>query len=241
MTEAVGGIDPRAIAAEVESGELARLLGLPRGRELEGAIAERALWAREWYATNGRPFVRARRHAIAELGSDRVRLDDGREFASEAFARHLGRWNAHALVGLAITAGGEVDVASEVMWKDGRPDEGYFLERFAVAVVERLVIRATLGACQVAHDTDETLTPHLSPGCGAWELTHQHQLWDTIFPAGELGPIRLLESGALAPKNSILAAAGVTRETVAPSPHDACRSCRLERCRFRRAPYRSDR
>jgi hypothetical protein len=234
-------IDPRAIAAEVESAELARLLGLPRGRELEGTIAERAAWAREWYAANGRPFTRARRHAIEELGPDRVRLAGGREFASAAFARHLGRWNAHAMVGMAITAGAEVDEAAAVMWREGRPDEGYFLERFAVAVVERLVFRATLGACQVARDTDETLTPHLSPGCGAWELEHQHRLWETIFPNGELGPIRLLESGALSPKNSILAAAGVTREPVAPSPLDACRSCRLERCRFRRAPYRSTR
>src|SRR5262249_41514608 len=134
------------------------------------------------------------------------------------------RWNAHAMVGLAITAGAEVDEATDAMWKDGRPDEGYFLERFAVAVVERLLFRATLGACQVAHDSDETLTPHLSPGCGAWELEHQHRLWDTIFPAGELGPIRLLASGGLSPKNSILAAAGVTREAVAPSPLDGCRS-----------------
>jgi hypothetical protein len=241
VTEAPVELEAKTVAALVEPGELARLLGLPRGHALDGAVAERAEWARDWYANHGRPFVRARRHAIDELGPDRVRLRGGREFASAAFARHLGRWEAHAMVGLAITAGAEVDEACEAMWRDGRPDEGYFLERFAVAVVERLVFRATLGACQVAHDTDETLTPHLSPGCGAWELEHQHGLWAAIFPDGELGPIRLLESGGLAPKNSILAAAGVTRHAVAPSPLDACRSCRLERCRFRRAPYRSDR
>jgi hypothetical protein len=231
--------DPARIAADVDPAELNRVLGMPRGRELEGLVAERAAWAREWYAEHGRPFVRARRHAIADLGPERVRLESGHDFASRAFAEHLRRWDAHAMVGMAVSAGAEVDAACDEMWKDGRPDEGYFLERFAVAVVERLIFSTTLGMCQLAEGANETLTPHLSPGCGAWELEHQRILWETIFPGGDLGPIHLLESGGLSPKNSILAAAGVTRRAVSASPQDACRSCRLERCGFRRAPYRT--
>jgi hypothetical protein len=93
--------------------------------------------------------------------------------------------------------------------------------------------------CQVSEGSHETLTPHLSPGCGNWELEHQRTLWTAIFPDGDLGPITLLDSGGLSPKNSILAAAGVTRLAVSASPFDACRSCTLERCGFRRAPYRT--
>jgi hypothetical protein len=233
-------IDAATVAAEVEPGELNRLLGIPRDRPLEGLLEERALWARDWYASNGRPWVRACRHSIEAIEPERVRLAGGREFRSRALAEHLGRLEAHGLVGIAVTAGAEVDRACEEMWRDGRPDEGYFLERFAVAVVERLVFGVTLSMCQLAESADETLTPHLSPGCGTWELEQQATLWDVIFPEGELGPVRLLESRGLSPKNSILAAAGVTRHSRSASPLDACRSCGLPGCRFRRAPARRE-
>jgi hypothetical protein len=238
VTIALPAPDAAILAAAVEPAELNRLLGMPRERELEGLVGERAEWAREWYAKNGRPYLAARRHPIIELGADFVRLEGGIELAGRAFLDHLRRYGAHGMVGMAVSAGAEVDVASEEMWRDGRPDEGYFLDRFAVAVVERLLFSVTLGMCQLAEGSSETLTPHLSPGCGDWELSQQHVLWTTIFPEGDLGPIRLLESGGLSPKNSILAAAGVTRKAVAASPLDACRSCRLSKCGFRRAPFR---
>jgi hypothetical protein len=229
---------PASVAAAIDSAELARLLGMPRTRPLEGLVLERAEWAREWYGTHGRPFVHARRHDVVERDAERVRLEGGLEFRSRALSDHLERFEAHGLVGLAISAGPEVDAAGREMWQDGRPDEGYFLERFAVAVVEHLAFSATLWACQSAERSGETLTPHLSPGCGAWELDQQHTLWNAIFPHGALGPIRLLASGGLEPKNSMLAAAGVTRRAPEASPLEACRRCELPRCSFRRAPYR---
>lgn len=230
--------NPAAIAAEVDPVEFNRLLGMPHHRPLEGLLAERAEWARAWYAEHGRPYLIARRHDIEAFEEGAVLLPGGHRLAGQALLAHLKRHKAHGVVGLAVSAGPEVDAACEEMWRDDRPDESYFLERFAVAVVERLIFAVTLGSCQVAESAGETLTPHLSPGCGEWELSQQHTLWAAIFPAGELGPIRLLDSGGLAPKNSILAAAGVTRAAVSSSPLDACRSCRLERCRYRRAPFR---
>jgi hypothetical protein len=237
MIDVAVPIDPAEIAGEIEPTELNRLLGMPRGRELEGELRDRAAWARDWYARHGKPYLTARRHEVAAVATDGVTLENGLSFASRALAEHLRRWEAHAMVGLAASAGVAVDLASDQAWKEGRPDEGYFLERFGVAVVERLVQTATLRLCRAAEETDATLTPHLSPGCGAWELEHQRILWQAIFPGDELGPIRLLESGGLAPKNSILAAAGVTRRQVALSPLDACRACDLARCKFRRTPY----
>ncbi len=52
-----------------------------------------------------------------------------------------------------------------------------------------------------------------------------------------LGPVSMLESGMLFPQNSLLAAFGVTRQRVAPTPADACRRCDLDPCRYRRAPF----
>jgi hypothetical protein len=55
---------------------------------------------------------------------------------------------------------------------------------------------------------------------------------------GAVGPLRMLTSGMLAPKNSLLALRGLSRRRVAPSAADACHACDLSPCAFRRAPYR---
>ena len=227
------------VAATVDPANYQRLLGMPRHRTLEGLLGERAQWAREWYAQHGQPFLHATRHAIVQLSDDSVRLDGGHQFSSRALADRLRRWEAHAVLGLAASAGPEIDEACAQLWQDGKPDEGYFLERFGVAVVEQLIFSATLGECREASGADETVTPHLSPGCGSWDLGEQRALWQAIFPAEALGPMRLLESGGLEPKNSMLAAAGITRRAVTAAPADACRACDLPRCAFRRAAFRS--
>ncbi len=230
--------DGALIAAAVTPAAYHRLLGMPRHRALHGLLAERAREARAWYARHGRPCAYSRRHAIAALGADTVRLEGGREFTSHALAERLRRCNAHAVVGLAVSAGPEIDAACRRLWQDGRHDESYFLERFGVAVAEQLIAAATLGHCRDVAGSAETITPHLSPGCGSWNLGEQRVLWDAIFPAGESGPIRLLESGGLTPQHSMLAAAGVTRQTQTAAPPDACRACDLQRCAFRRAACR---
>ena len=53
--------------------------------------------------------------------------------------------------------------------------------------------------------------PHLSPGCGSWDLSDQHKVWALLAgDANELGPLRIMESGALHPQHSVVAASGVT-------------------------------
>jgi hypothetical protein len=229
--------DPGEIASEITPQELNRVLGMPRERELDGDLAERAAGARAWYAQHGAPYVRVYRYDVAEIGADGVTLAGGQRLTGERLAEHLRRFDAHAIAAIAVSAGVEVDEASAAAWHDDRPDEGYFLERLGVAVVERLLFRTTLEFCQRSGQAGETLTPHLSPGCGRWELVQQHALWALLFPEEERGPITLLESGGLAPKNSLLAVAGITRGAVVHSRTDGCRCCSLVRCGFRRAPY----
>jgi len=163
---------------------------------------------------------------------------------SLVLAQRLQAGEAHALVVLAASAGREV--ADEVArhWSEGRPDEGFFLDRFAVAVTERLVFWASGVLCRNAEASQETLLPHLSPGCGNWDLADQHKLMSMLVDHQEemtLGPLRLLESGALEPQHSVLVAMGVTRHRFVSSPEHLCRACDLSPCSFRRAPFSGDR
>jgi hypothetical protein len=239
------------VAVLVSERELLRLLGLPRGRALEGDLLDRAEGARDWYSRNGDPFVASRRLATSPRPSsdpcaDVVRLEDGTELRSAVLANRLEAGEAHALVALAASAG--IDVAAEVkrLWAAERPDEAYFLDRFAVAVTERLVFWASGELCRKAAPSGETLLAHLSPGCGHWDLADQHRVMGILTGEKgqrgaeervELGPIELLPSGALHPQHSVLAVLGVTHRKGTTTPEDLCRACDFDPCGFRRAPY----
>lgn len=226
------------LAAEVTEEEYLRLLGLPRHRPLEGDLARRAEWSRGWYARHGRPQVAARRLAVVRVDPGRVVVEDDETLRSATLAERLGSAGAGGLVGVAVTAGPETDLEVDRLWRNGRPDEAYFLDRLAAAVAERLVYWAMAWACRHSEIEGETVLPHLSPGCGDWDLGDQRRLMRLITGGDEaaLAPLSMLDSGMLRPRNSVLAAFGVTRGTVAPSPADACRDCDHHPCAFRRAP-----
>ena len=228
------------LAAAVPEPEYLRLLGLPRGRVLEGELLERASQARAWYAQHGRPFVATRRAEVVTLEPPVVRLEAGAIFESAPLARRLSEGEAHALLALAASAGPEVAAETKRLWAADRPDEAFFLDRLAAAVTERLVLWASATICRLSEPARETLLPHLSPGCGHWDLADQHRLMALLTGEANgttLGPVELLPSGALQPQHSVLAALGVTRRSVAATPEALCRSCDLDPCAFRRAPF----
>ena len=234
------------LAAAVAAREYNRLLQLPRDRELEGELKERADSARAWYAHHGKPFVAARRVELftAEARSPRSETEvnaGGVVLHSLMLARRLHAGEAHALMLLAASAGTEAAREAARLWAAGRPDEGYFLDRFAVAVTETLIFWASATLCRSSEAAQETLLPHLSPGCGNWDIADQHRLWQLMAGgAPTLGPIRILETGALDPQHSVLAAMGVTHHNYVSSPEHLCRSCDLVPCAFRRAPFAGD-
>jgi hypothetical protein len=237
-------LDGAELAAAVSERELRRLAGLPRGRDLEGELRSRADAAREWYASNGKPFAAARRHPVERLTAGEVRLADGTELRSPALAEALHDARGHSVLVLAVSAGREVAVETKRLWAEDRPDEAYFLDRFAAAVTEALVLWVSGSACRDASSAGETLLPPLSPGCGRFELGDQQRLLALLggVPAPDarlrLGPIELLATGALDPPHSLLAAIGVTRQPLAATtPEDLCRGCELEPCGFRRARF----
>jgi hypothetical protein len=228
----------------VSERELLRLLGMPRGHTLEGDLQERADGARAWYAEHGRPYVAARRVSIRSCEARAVQLEDGTELRSAVLSDRLNHGAGHGLFALAATAGREVAEEVSHRWATDRPDEAYFLDRFAVAVTERLVFWASGQLCRASEPSGETLLPHLSPGCGHWDLADQHRVMALLTgkaasdqAAVRLGPIELLPSGALHPQHSVLAVLGVTQQRVSTTPEDLCRACDLSPCAFRRAPF----
>jgi hypothetical protein len=236
--------DGAELAAAVSERELRRLVGLPRGRDLEGELRERAEAARSWYAAKGRPFSAARRLAVERVSAGEVRLEDGTELRSPALADALRDTQGHAVLVLAVSAGPEVATETRRLWAEDRPDEAYFLDRFAAGVTEALVLWVSGDECRRASSAGETLLPPLSPGCGRFELGDQQRLLTSLggLPAPDerlrLGPIEALSTGALDPPHSLLAAIGVThRKLVATTPEDLCRACELEPCAFRRARF----
>jgi hypothetical protein len=232
-------------AAAVTERELLRLLGMPRGRELEGELRARADTARAWYAQHGRPFAATRRVEVRDASVASVTLADGSELRSEGLADALRATHGHAVLVLAVSAGREVAAEVSRAWAENRPDEAYVLDRFATAVTEALVLEASGAACRAASGEGETLLPPRSPGCGDFAIGDQHRLMALLggTPTGErvaLGPIELLPSGALDPPHSLLAALGVTRHALeAITPEALCRGCALDPCAFRRAPSAS--
>jgi hypothetical protein len=226
------------LAAAVEAAEYQRLLGLPRGRTLDGELAERAGAARRFYAERGDPFVAARRIELIDAGSEHVTTGEGLRFEGRALAERVRNGGVHALVALAVSAGAAAEAEARRLWAEEKPDESFFVDRFATAIVEQLVRWASVWACREAERRGETALFHLSPGCGGWDFGDQPRLFGLLAgDARRLGPLTLLESGMLTPTNSMLAVLALTRRAVAPSPKDACRSCDLAPCAFRRAPF----
>ena len=232
---------PGDVAGQVAPAEYVRLLGLPRSRPLEGALADRAERARSWYASHARPRVAARRLGIEGIDAGAVVVSTGQTLASRRLASRLVEGGAGALMAVAVTAGPEVDEEAHHLWSGGRPDEAYFLDRFGAVVAETLVRDAMTWTCRLSEPAGETLLPHLSPGCGDWDMADQRTLMGLIAggEAAALGPLSIMESGMLSPKNSLLAAFAVTRGAVPPSPADACADCDLVPCRFRRVRSRA--
>lgn len=242
MSGALATVEPAAadIAAQVTPEEYARLLLMPRHKLQDEDLGERARSARAWYVAHGRPWIGARRVEIARLDAGGVALASGHSFASAALAERLRAAEASAVVAVAATAGPEAEVEYRRHWTEGRPDEGFFVERFAVGVTEQLVRFASAWTCRAAAPGGETALFHASPGCGSWPLEEQGKLMSVLAdgPGTEVGPVRMWPTGALSPSHSVLALVGLTRRQVAPTPADACRSCDLTPCAFRRAPCR---
>jgi hypothetical protein len=227
----------------VQPAEYARLLGYPRGHQLEGRARELAEWARSWYAEHGRPWFYARRAESFVIAGDCIVID-GVPFTSKRLKSTLQEAGAHSAILVAVGAGIEAEEESRRRWQQEKPDEYFFLEVFGSAVVEHLATATGARLCDWAERNGMAVLPHYSPGYPEWDVAEQPRLLDLIkrtrdqsFPSR----VEAFETGMLRPKKTQLAVFGLTHNierlqrltSLVP-----CESCSFGPCQYRRAPYK---
>jgi hypothetical protein len=232
-----------APAVDVQPEEYLRLLGYPRGWSLDGRAAELAAWARDWYGTHGRPWTFVRAAGPVSVVNAGVQID-GVRFSSPRLTSSLLRAGATSVALVAVSAGPEAEMEARRLWEAERPDEYFFLEIFASAVVEHLTTMTGARLCAWADGQQAAVLPHYSPGYPGWEIGEQAPLLDVLSrgaPGGLPGPLEALPSGALNPKKSLLAVFGITPHAEAVQRLTdlvPCENCSFGPCQYRRARYK---
>ncbi len=156
----------------------------------------------------------------------------------------LRQAEAHSVILVAAGAGIEAEEEARRRWLHEKPDEYFFLEMYASAVVEHLTTTTGAQLCDGAERHGMAVLPHYSPGYPEWDVAEQPRLLELMKrTAGERFPSELdaLDSGMLRPRKSQLAVFGLTRHTerlrrlteLVP-----CENCSFGPCQYRRAPYR---
>jgi hypothetical protein len=221
--------------------EYIRLLGYPRGWTLKDRAKELADWARDWYSTHGRPWLYARNADDLQVGDDTV-VVDGVAFVSARVRNTLHSAGAHSAILAAVSAGPELEEEAQARWRDGKPDEYFFLEVYGSAVVEHLVTMTGARLCAWADGESFAVLPHYSPGYPEWNIDQQAPLLELIGRGYDGSfPLQVFESGMLQPKKSMLALFGLTRHTDRVrrlTDLNPCENCSFIACQYRRAPYR---
>lgn len=230
-------------AIHVQPQEYLRLLGYPRGFALEGRALDLADAARAWYAKYGRPWIYARQAETFAVENGSIFVD-GRRFTSRRLETTLQQAGAHTVILVAVGAGPEAEEEARRLWTDEKPDEYFFLEMYASAVVEHLTTATGARLCECVEPHQMAVLPHYSPGYAEWDVAEQPRLLELIrktrsqpFPS----KLEAMESGMLLPKKSQLALFGLTRHTDRLRPLTSlvpCESCSFGRCQYRRAPWR---
>lgn len=229
---------------EVQEAEYKRLLGYPRDHYLEGRPRELAQWARSWYKTHGRPWIYGRQVTSLEVEKDRIRIE-GTSFISSKLVEQFTDAQATGAFVVAVSAGAECETMARKLWDEDKPDEYFFLETYGSAVVEHLIARASFRICEWADQRKLSVLPHYSPGYPGWDISNQGELHRTIMNSHQsrlAADVKVLDTGMLSPKKSLLAVFGVT-------PHldkvehlsnlIPCQICSLPSCQYRRVPYKN--
>ena len=236
----VGDAKPDVVVQDVE---YCRLLGYPKDHPLTDRALELSDWARTWYREHGRPWLYARQAAGLALAGGRVAIEET-TFVSTRLHGSLAEAEAESVALVAVSAGRECEEEEHRLWEEGKPDEYFFLEIYGSAVVEALVAGAAFRLCEWADGHGLAVLPHYSPGYPDWDIAEQRKLLDLIGLERAVGlprDLRVLETGMLQPKKSLLAVFGLTPRIERVQRLTSlvpCTNCSLPACRYRRAPYK---
>jgi hypothetical protein len=227
----------------VQGVEYRRLLGYPKDHPLTDRAKELNDWARAWYREHGRPWLYARQADGLDVAGGRV-IVEGTTFVSPRLAGALYEAGADSAALVAVSAGRECEEEARRLWEEEKPDEYFFLEIYGSAVVEALVAGAAFRLCEWADRRGLAVLPHYSPGYPDWDIAEQRKLLDLIGlerAAGLPRDLRVLETGMLQPKKSLLAVFGLTPHVERVQRLTSlvpCTNCSLPGCRYRRGPYK---
>ena len=139
-----------------------------------------------------------RRLRIERRTDDTIRLEEGTVFHSEALRKALS--GCDALIVFVLTLGPKLDAKTRALLQDSDVVEALFLETAGWIAIERAT-KALAGKLQAeAAEQGLSLGRRLAPGYADWPLQEQSALFG-LLAAAPL-QVRLLESCAMAPKNS---------------------------------------
>jgi 5-methyltetrahydrofolate--homocysteine methyltransferase len=228
-------------AINVDPAEYRRLLGYPRDHEMSDRAQELVAATQEWYRQHGHPWIYLRPADRLEVRNEAICID-GMPFTSRRLSAMLTQAEAHGAFLVAVSAGPEAEEEAHRRWLDEKPDEYFFLETYASAVVEHLITAAGARLCAWADGEEMAILPHYSPGYSQWDIAEQSQLLRLVESRTALpGRLETLDSGALRPKKSQLAVFGLTRHaerTQLLAGLVPCQNCPMANCQFRRVPYK---
>ncbi len=228
---------------KIDSAEYVRLLGYPIGHELQDRAKELSHLTERWYAKHGKPWVYVRKANSFDLSENEFIIDQI-PFQSDAVLKRFHNGKANDVFLLAVSAGPECEAHANVLWKEGKPDEYFFMEMYGSAVVENLVMQTSAQLCAWADDNNMAVLPHYSPGYNQWDILDQLKLISLINNGNSTSNsllVESLDSGMLKPKKSLLAIFGVTNQGSQLTAYPGmipCEKCALRNCQYRRKPYR---
>ncbi len=230
---------PQVIVPEAE---YQRLLGYPKHRPLEDRARELAEAAQKWFLENGRLWICARETPPPAVQEEDLRIG-GTLFSSRRLREIFSESGARRAVLVAVSAGEGCEDHARALWKQGKPDEYFFLETLGSAVVEQLLVMASERICGWADANQMAALRHFSPGYSGWDISEQVPLWNLfrqMSSDGFPGELDVLESGMMRPKKSQLALIGLTgqwEKAHRVTQWIPCENCPLPNCRYRRAPF----
>lgn len=226
--------------------EYKRLLGYPHDHEVDGRSKELMDITTAWYTEHGRPWIYLRKVKSLELVDGSIFIE-GQRLSSKKLFNQYEKSSVHSAVIAVVSAGIQCEEEARKFWKQGRPDEYFFMEMYGSAVAEYLISAAGQQLCSFADDRKMAVLPHYSPGYSGWDIADQISIMELITAYNQHSlseRIKMMSSGMLVPKKSLVGLFGIApagEQVQKQSNLIPCLSCALVGCDYRRKPYRKAR
>ena len=215
---------------------LSRRLGYPHRRIPDGSPRTLIAQARRLFEQAVQPWCRAVDAAISRGCTADVALGQSTILHSPLLARRIALAGSGRAVVAGLTLGEALERAIKQCWAGDQCDLAYFLDAYASAAVGAFLAALRERIDAWAGQRDLRTLPQYCPGYEGWRLEEQFKLYGLLDAqrarAGQL-PIRLLDSGMLAPSKSILGVFLLTSDSAVlkqSAAWDPCATCTIHDC-----------